>query len=125
MKPGRKDFVSGNNEALAAAVRLFNADGTGFDLSVYGAIRMQVKPSEFHPHPVIDLTLIAGLTTYASAGQAVVNTLEFHAPASATEFLLGEYFYDVVGVRTIGGDANQILVGTITFEQGKTYDVPA
>lgn len=124
MKPARKDFRSGNNEVLAGAVRLFNPDGSAFDLTVFTAIRMQLKPSENHPHAVIDLALGTGLSTYASAGQLVVNTLQFHAPASDTEFLRGAYFYDAVGTRA-SGDANRILVGTMTFEQGQTYDLPA
>jgi hypothetical protein len=129
MKPARKDFISRNDETLAAAVRLFNPDGTGFDLTVYTALRMCVRPGQFHPHAVIDLSLVAGLTTYASAGQSVVNTIDFKQAIltgnpDSISFLLGDYWYDVVGTRA-DGSREAVLSGLITFVQGQTYDLPS
>jgi hypothetical protein len=135
MKPFEKDWISGNNEDAHGAVALFEPRPDGseepFDLEVYTALAMTVRPHEFSPHRSIHLTLGAGLTVYASEGQGltpVVNTIEFlksvSDPDSEISSLFGVYFYDVVGTRA-DGKVDRVGFGTITFKQGKTYDVSA
>lgn len=128
MRPAVKNFVSRNSETLKGAVRLFNPDGvTPVDLSVYTALRMQVKFDQMDTVPLVDLSLGAGLTIYPSTGQSVPNVVQFVSSdddADNIAFALGDYVYDVKGTRS-GGKSDTVLIGTILFKQGINYDVPA
>lgn len=114
MKPAQIDWIAFNNEDWAGAIGIKFADGSALDWSQYSAIEMQVKVDPLQPEAELTLTLGDGLTVRGDD----TSTLDFAAPMSAIEDLLGGYCYDIVGTHE--GDATLVVRGSIQVNQGVT-----
>jgi len=114
VKPAQIDWVAFNNEDWAGAIGIKFSDDSAFDWSQYSAIEMQVKVDQLAPEAELTLTLGSGLTVRGGD----TSTLDFAAPLSAIEDLLGTYVYDIVGTHS--GDATLVVRGSINVSQGVT-----
>lgn len=114
MKPAQINWQAFNNEDWAGAIGIKFSDDTPFDWSQYSAIEMQVKVDPLVPEAELTLTLGDGLTVRGDDH----STLDFAAPMSAIQDLLGSYVYDVVG--THDGDPTLVVRGAINVSQGVT-----
>lgn len=113
MKPARRDWIAGNNEAWRFSFPLRNAAGP-FNLTGYSAIKMQLRRYPEAAEVDLDLSLGAGLTVDTPTD----GTIEGAASLSQIQNLFGSYVYDVKAISS--GQPVVLVTGSIDVRQGVT-----
>jgi len=108
MRPASFEIVSGNNEVFEITLQL-NVDLTG-----HSDPQMQVRTDDDHPEVALEPSI--------TIADATTGTVAIHAPEADVTDLRGVYVFDAR--TTVSGERVVIMVGSIEFLQGKTYDLP-